>query len=193
MATYNTVRVDIDRLRQVILEEGDDAMQLAIVSNFGVLEYFGDFNYEDITLTSVDYKVNFNDIRAWVMFFGRGQGITHDNPFLEDYIENSGLWADKRPRSGAVVKRGSDSDYWQYDYSPGANGGVLKHYDQGADDAGDLLEPWQQKLLRMNPRENFWETIEKTYTTFVSNFSNIAIPNINRRSDEYIKIDSKTI
>lgn len=189
MATYSTVKVDIDRLRQVILEEGDDAMQLAIVSNFGGLEYFGDFNYEDITLTSVDYKVHFNDIRAWVMFFGRGQGLTHDNPFFNEYTKDKDLWAEGRPRSGAIVRRGSQKGYDQYDYKTGE----LKHYDSGTDPQGEVLPTWYQATMRMNPEINFWDTIDKTYQDFVSNFSNIAIPNINRRSNEYIIIDSKTI
>ena len=186
MATYSTIELNIDRLRQVILEEGDKAMQLAIESNFGVFDYFGGVETEH-DLISVNYKAKFDDIRAWVMFFGRGQGLTHDNPFFDEYT-TSKFWADGRPRSGAVVRRGSKG-YDQYDY----NTGELKHYDSGTEPQGEVLPSWQQALLRINPEIDFWSVIRVTYRTFISNFTNIAIPNINRRYYECFVIKQHTV
>lgn len=187
MATYSTIELNIDRLRQVILEEGDNAMQLAIESNFGGLEYFGDVETER-ELISVNYKAKFDDIRAWVMFFGRGQGLTHKNPFFDEYTK-SDFWADGRPRSGTVVRRGSEETYSQYNYKTGE----LEKDLVGTDPQGETLPRWQQALLRIEPEIDFWQTIERTYTTFISNFNNIAIPNINRRFYECFDIKQHTV
>jgi hypothetical protein len=191
MATYSTVKVDIDMLRRIIVEAGDHALKGAMLDNFGHLKYFNPWaslSSSNIQQgVSSDIQAVFDDIKAWIMFFGRGQGITHDNPFLKDYIENSGLWAEGRPHSGTIVRRGAGK-YEQYNYKTGE----LETY-EGTEPQGEALPTWYQAARRVNPEIDFWDLIEKTYNDFVSNFNYTAIPNINRRSDEYIKIDSKTI
>lgn len=189
MATYDSIKFDIDRARQVILDECDSVMKNAINQHMGSLEYPGTLYGPDREVTSLEYEVVFEDVRAWVMFFGRGQGITHENPYLDEYMSNEKLWADGRPRSGTVVRRGS-GPYSQYDYKTGE----LKHYESGTEPQGEALKPWQQKMLRIDPKVNFWDTIEKIYNTFLEGFNNIALPNIQRRfTTECFTIEHKTI
>ena len=189
MATYDTVKFDIDLARIIILDECDRVMKNAINQHFSSLKYPGTIYGSEREIISLDYEVVFEDIRAWVMFFGRGQGITHDNPYLDEYMR-SDFWADGRPKSGTVVKRGSENTYSQYNYKTGE----LEEGLTGADEQGEELKPWQQKLLRINPEVNFWETIEKIYSTFLNDFNNTALPNIQRRFiTECFKIDTHTI
>lgn len=182
MATYDSIKFDIDRARQVILDECDKVMRIAIEKHFGKLKYSGSIGeiYNN-GITSIDYEVIFEDVRAWVMFFGMGQEMedSDKNPYLYEYYD-SDFWTVGRPQYGAgrgtVVKRGAGA-YDQYDYRTG----VLRHYDKGAEPQGEPLKGWQQKAFNIKPTEDFWETIREIHSSFLEGFNNDALPNIERR------------
>ena len=195
MATYNSIKFDIDMARRVILDECDKVMKSAIEKHFSELEYSGYIGGSSTDGTiSLDYEVIFKDIRAWVMFFGMGQEMedSDKNPYLYDYYD-SDFWTVGRPQyggnRGAVVKRGA-SAYDQYDYKSG----TLKHYDSGAEPQGELLKSWQQKAFSKKPTVDFWNTIEKIYASFIEGFNSNALSNIERRFvTECFYIDEHTI
>ena len=189
MATYNSIKFNIDLARVIILDECDAVMKNAINQHLGSLKYPGTIYGPEREVISLEYNVEFEDIRAWVMFFGRGQGITHENPYLDKYMRTD-FWADGRPKSGTVVRRGSEETYSQYNYKTGE----LERDLTGTDPQGEALKPWQQKMLRIDPEVNFWDTIEKIYNTFLNGFNNTALPNIQRRFvTECFEIDTHTI
>lgn len=177
MATYDSIKFNIDRARQVILDECDKVMRSAIEKHFESLKpYYGYLggSVTDGTI-SWDYTVYFMDIRAWVMFFGMGQGMDKDNPYLDEY-KSSSFWATGRPDDGTVVKRGA-GPYKQYDYRKGE----LRDYETGAEPQGEPLKHWQQKAFDIKPEKDFWEVIEKIRDSFLEGFNNNALPNIERR------------
>lgn len=182
MATYDSIKFNIDRARQVILEECDKVMRNAIEKHFGSLEYAGHLSeISSNGTTSYDYEVIFEDIRAWVMFFGMGQEMedSDKNPYLYEYYDSE-FWTVGRPQYGSgrgtVVKRGA-GPYSQYDY----RSGNLKHYDSGAEPQGEPLKNWQQKMFNIKSTEDFWDTIEKIHNSFLEGFNSDALPNIERR------------
>lgn len=187
MATYDTLEFNVDRFRQIILEEGNVAMRYAIAHNFGSLKYFSDI-IQTNGVVEIDYDVIFDDVRAWVMFFGQGQGINQDNPWLEEY-KKTDFWAEGRHDDGTVVKRGYDNSYDQYDYRTGK----LRHYEHGADEAGEELEKWQQAGLTKVREVDFWKTIEQTYNSFVTAFTNVSIPRIEMKMNECFEIKHHSI
>lgn len=159
MATYQEITFNQERFHDVIVEELDKAMVEAIDEVWASDSYYGQ-TIKNKSTNSVEYEIVFNDIRAWVVYFGQGQSLDQTNPFLDEYM-SSNFWASGRPSDGTVVKRGS-SPYDQYNYSSGQ----LVHYDQGAEPAGQELIAPLQKGISKAPTKDFWESIEKTFDIF---------------------------
>lgn len=159
MATYQEIIFNQERFHGVIVEEFDKAMVEAIDEVWASDSYYGQ-TIKNKSINGVEYEIVFNDIRAWVVYFGQGQDIDTSNPFLDEYM-SSDFWANGRHSDGTVVKRGS-SPYDQYNYSSGK----LVHYDSGAEPAGQELIPPLQKGISKAPTKDFWENIEKTFDVF---------------------------
>ena len=176
MAAYDSIKFNIDFARMVILDECDKVMKDAINRHLGSLEYPGAIYGSEREVISLEYNVVFEDIRAWVMFFGQGLAIEWNNPYLDEYM-SSGFWANGRPKSGTIIRRGSDDNYSQYNYKTGE----LMEGLVGSDPQGEPLEKWQQANLTEKRDVDFWKTIEEIYNTFLEGFNNTALPNIQRR------------
>lgn len=175
MATYDSIKFDIDMARVVILDECDKVMRSAIEKHMDSLEYQGYIGGSSTDGTvSWDYTVWFMDIRSWVMFFGMGKAIDWKNPYLDEYMR-SDFWANGRSKSGALVRRG-EGTYSQYDYKTGE----LKDY-EGTEPQGEELPSGLQAARTQKPSVDFWKTIEEIYNSFLEGFRNTALPNIERR------------
>lgn len=174
MATYDTIKFNIDIARNIILDECDKVMRSAIEKHFNSLQYSGIVSDPTRGVISLDYEAVFDDVRAWVMFFGMGKAIDWQNPYLDEYMK-SDFWADGRSKSGALVRRG-EGTYSQYDYKTG----TLEYY-EGTEPAGEELPSGLQASRTERPSVDFWQTIEKIYYSFLEGFNNTALPNIERR------------
>ena len=186
MATYDTLEFNRDAFINVCIEEFDKILKQIIQDSFEDIEYFNGIN-EYTQFQGKEYYATFNDIRAWVVMFGQGQGMDQNNPYLDAYKQTS-FWADGRPDDGTVVRRGADKDYYQYNYKTGQ----LIHNPRGSEPKGEALPSGFQKALSKKPEHNFEALLKNIYYRFIDN-AMFAITNIENRAFEYFVIKGNRI
>lgn len=183
MAWYEPLVFNRENFILVVTQEFDKILEQAIKNRWEVgLEYNGEITAQSKEFNGRSYTVTFDDLRAWVMFFGSGEYMesSDENPYLWDYI-GSELWNPERWK--AVVGR----QMGEYETINFDTGEIEKRYSTGTR-AGVMLGG---KYRRKKKREvDFWDLIEKTWQDFKSLTPN-AIKRIEQRVNEYMTVGTK--
>ena len=189
MAWYTPISFNRENFVIVVVSEFDKIMKQAITNRWEIgLEYEGEVLAHSKELYGSSYTINFDDLRAWVMFFGSGEYMEKptSNPYLREYVSQgwngNGLWNPLR-KSYTVVGR-EEGYYETINFDTGE---VEERYSTGKR-AGKKLGG---KYARNKRREiDFWGLIEMTWRDFESLVPN-ATKRIEQRVNEYITVDSK--
>ena len=185
MAWYTPISFNRENFVIVVVSEFDKIMKQAISNRWEIgLEYEGELLVHSKELYGSSYEINFDDLRAWVMFFGSGEYMENEieNPYLKEYKESI-LWNPKR-ESGQIVGRPAG----EYDRLNLYTGEIEYDTYSTGKRAGKKLGG---KYARNERREvDFWGLIEMTWRDFKSLTPN-AIQRIEQRVNEYITVDSK--
>ena len=183
MAWYTPISFNRENFVIVVVNEFDKIMMQAISNRFSNLNYEAEIVHYRDGLTGYEYDITFEDLRAWVMFFGSGEYMESEsgNPYLEEY-KKSTLWNPHR-ESSTVVGRG-EGLYTRLDFS---NGETYEDYSTGGRKGKKLGGRYARKKRK---EVDFWGLIEMTWRDFESLVPN-AIDRIDQRVNEYITVGSK--
>lgn len=185
MAWYTPISFNRENFITVVVSEFDKVMMQAISNRFSNLDYENEIAHYRDTLSGYEYDITFEDLRAWVMFFGSGEYMEgqETNPYLKEYIQESGLWNPLR-KSGQIVGRPTG----EYDRL-NLHTGEIEHdtYTTGKR-AGKKLGGKYARNKRRNV--DFWNLIEMTWRDFEALSPN-AIKRIEQRVNEYITVEGK--
>lgn len=185
MAWYKPLVFNRENFILAVTQEFDKVMEQAIKNRWEVgLDYNGEITAHFKEFNGGSYTITFNDLRAWVMFFGSGQYMedTQGNPYLKEYIDSE-LWNPAR-RGKSVVGRPAGS-YTGFNIDTGE-----------LDDDRVSGGKWMGKEIhgkfrnRKHRDVDFWGLLEMTWRDFVSLAPN-AIKRIEQRVNEYMTVGTK--
>lgn len=184
MAWYKPLVFNRENFILAVTQEFDKVMEQAIKNRWEVgLEYNGEITAHSKEFNGGSYTITFNDLRAWVMFFGSGQYMedTQENPYLKEYID-SVLWN--------IVRNGKPVVGRQAGYYKTVN------FDTGEIEVRYSTGTWMGEEIHGRYRNrkhrdvDFWNLIEMTWRDFKSLAPN-AIKRIEQRVNEYMTVGSK--
>lgn len=185
MAWYKPLVFNRESFILAVTQEFDKVMEQAIKNRWEVgLEYNGEITAHSKEFNGRSYTITFDDLRAWVMFFGSGEYMesSDENPYLYDYIENSKLFNPIRKTKYVVGRRSGEYETINFD-----TGEIEERYTTGKRVGRKLGGKYARKEKR---DVDFWSLIEMTWRDFESLSPN-AIKRIEQRVNEYMTVGSK--
>lgn len=138
MATCTQLSFSAEQLK----EQVHNAVQLALdrtVAEVKTWKYFEDAMTEPISRPdgTIGYRIESQQLKAWLYYYGTGRYMEQDNPSLEQY-KDSGFWNPLRPSSGDIVRWGSKDTHTLPNWK---GKGTIEY--KGADPAGQRVSKGQ--------------------------------------------------